>query len=237
MFAAVRTWEDYWKCYSAHHGSDLFLNRMTKLYKPFFAFNGRQRIWEVSANKALSSALYAAESQVELWYPTVTSDTRRKKTAERIECVVGSATLLPIIFYYLKRIEEWGLLFQQCKVCGSYFLTTSKHYELCSDECRKVTAIQAKQQFKERNKDDKAEQFYEGTYQYWYNRLRKLKRNNSDGKLEKEIAVLTAVTKKFRTEAVKKKADVKSGKMKLTEFRAWLLEQQNLVDGMVKRGK
>ncbi|MCL2108495.1 MAG: hypothetical protein FWH20_04005 [Oscillospiraceae bacterium] len=108
---------------------------------------------------------------------------------------------------------------------------------MCSDECRKVTASQAKQQFKERNKDDKSEQFYEGTYQYWYNRLRKLKRNNSDGKFEKEIAALTAATKKFRTEAVKKKADVKSRKMKLMEFRAWLLEQQNLVDGMMKWGK
>ena len=236
LFAAVRTWEDYWKCYSAHNGSDIFLNRMAKLYKPFFAFGEQQKIWETTATKALSSALFAAESQVELWYPTITTGTTRKRTDERIECVVGATTLLPIIFYYLKRIEEWGLIFQQCKVCGAYFLTTSKHFKLCGDDCRKVTAAQSKRVFEEQNKGDKAEQLYETTYQYWYNRLRKLKRNNTDGKFEKEIADFSAKFKEFRAEAVKRKAAVKAGDTEVKEYMGWLGEQQRIVEGMVKRG-
>lgn len=222
MFAAVKTWEDYWKCYGIHHGSDVFQNSVAKLYRPFFYSN---RLWETDA---ISAVLFDIDSQVELWYPV------KKRNLERGECIVGSTSLLPFIFYYLNKIEEWGLIFQKCKVCDNYFLTTSKHFELCGDECRKATAIEAKKQFKERNKGDKAEQLYEVTYQYWYNRLRKLKRNNAP---EVEITAFSGAFEEFRNGAVERKAAVKSGKMKLQEFTAWLAEQQDIVDGMVKHGR
>ena len=225
MFAAVKTWEEYWRCFSISHGSDIFIGRAGKLYKPFFVFGKHNRLWEVKATRALSSALFAEESQVELWYPV-------KKRF--FECVVTSSSFLPIIFYYLNRIEEWGLLFQKCKVCGSHFLTTSKHFELCSDKCRKVTAIEARRQYDERNKDNKAEAIYENYYQYWYNRLRKLKRNNAH---EEEISAFTQAFNKFRDSAVRLKGEVKSGKMKLSDFTSWLVKQQDIVDGLVKRGR
>jgi hypothetical protein len=225
MFAAAKTWEDYCRCYSLKGGSDIFLGRVAKLYKPFFVFS---RLWETKATKVLSTALFAEESQVELWYSST------KRTVERSECIVAHSSMIPLIFYYLKRIEEWGLVFQQCKICGIHFLTTSKHFELCSDDCRKITAVQAKQQYDERNKGDKVEAIYENHYQYWYNRLRKLKRNNSP---DEEIAAFSEAFNKFKKGAVLRKSKVKIGKLKFAEFTSWLVEQQDIVDGLVKHGR
>ena len=235
LFAAVKTWEDYWRCFGIADGSDVFLGRTAKLYKPFFVFSECNRLWEIKATKALSSAFFAEESRVELWYPIITNDKKRIfKSGERCECVVARSSFIPIIFYYLNRIEEWGLIFQKCKVCGIHFLTTSKHFEICSDKCRKATAAEAKRQYDERNKGDKVEAIYENYYQYWYNRLRKLKRNNAP---DEEIAVFSEAFNKFKKGAVQRKAKVKSGKMGYAEFTSWLVAQQDIVDSLVKHGR
>ena len=126
------------------------------------------------------------------------------------------------------------MIFQKCKVCGLHFLITSKHFEICSDKCRKITAAEAKRQYDERNKGDKVEAIYENYYQYWYNRKRKLKRNKAT---DEEVAVFTKAFNKFRDGAVRRKTEVKSGKMKLPEFTSWLVAQQDIVDGLVKHGR
>lgn len=36
LFAAIRTWEEYLNCYNLKHGSQLLLDRMALLYRPFF---------------------------------------------------------------------------------------------------------------------------------------------------------------------------------------------------------
>jgi len=143
-------------------------------------------------------------------------------------------TCIPIIFYYLQRIEEWGLIFQRCKICKNHFLTTSKNYELCSDKCRKVTAVQAKKQYTERNKGDKVEAIYKNYYDYWYNRKRKLTAHNAP---DEEIAVFNKAFNKFKKSAVQRKTKAKSGKKEYAEFTSWLVEQQNIVDKLVPRGR
>ena len=228
MFAAVKTWEEYWQCFSIANGSDVFLGRVNKLYKPFSVLNQRNRLWETKSTKALSTALFADESQVGLFYPS------KKLTAERSECVVTSTSFTPIIFYYLKRIEEWGLIFQRCKICGVHFLTTSKHFELCSEKCRKVTAVQAKKQYTERNKGDKVEAIYKNYYDYWYNRKRKLTAHNAT---DEEIAVFDKAFNKFKKSAVQRKTKAKNGKKEYAEFTTWLVEQQDIVDKLVPRGR
>jgi hypothetical protein len=226
VFAAVKTWEEYWRCFGIANGSDVFLGRAAKLYKPFSVLNQRNRLWETKSTKALSTALFADESQVGLYYPA------KKQTAERIECVVTASSFIPIIFYYLKRIEEWGYTFQHCKVCGIYFLATSKHYKLCSDKCRKITAEQAKQQYDERNKGDKVESAYENKYQYWYNWRRKLIRKNAP---EEQIAVFTKAFNKFKKEAVQRKSEAKLGKKEFAEFNTWLAKQQDIADDLAEK--
>ena len=62
---------------------------------------------------------------------------------------------------------------------------------------------------------------------------------NHGADIFKDKSAITAFTnmfKKFRREAIKRKNEVKSGKMKMSVFTSWLAEQQNVVDGVVKRG-
>ncbi|GHU80015.1 hypothetical protein FACS1894191_4220 [Clostridia bacterium] len=220
LFAAIKTWEEYLNCFNLNHGADLLTARLTSLYRPFFLY-ADYKPWQEVAAAALSNALRDEETQVELWYPV----------AKRpFECVAASASLLPVIAYYLHKIEEWGLVFQRCKICGRDFLARSRHYELCSDECRKVQAVEAKREFDERAKGDKLEQLDEAAYYYWYNRLRKLRKGKA---APEKAAAFGAAFKIFRAEAVKRKGAVKRGEIKLTEFSSWLIEQQNEADRLM----
>lgn len=171
---------------------------------------------------AMSKALHAGESEVELWYPM-------KKRP--YEFVVTHSSFQPLIFYYLNKIEEWGLHFLQCKICSKDFLASSARYELCSDECRKVQATEAKRQFDERAKKSKTEQLDEAAYYYWYNHLRRLKRRKTP---EPELmATLGAAMADFRAESKHLKAEVKRGAIGQGDYARWLAEQRNVVDGII----
>lgn len=222
LFAAIRTWEEYLNCFHLNHGADMLIRRLSTLYRPFFLY-GDNRPWQEEAAAALSKVLREEEAAVELWYPAL---------KRSFECVVASASFLPLIAYYLHKIEEWGFVFQQCKVCGNDFLARSRHYELCSDECRKVQAVEAKREFDERAKSDRLEQLHEAAYYYWYNRLRKLKRGKA-ADLEKAAAV-GAAFKEFRKEAVRLKKLVKEKEVPISDFSSWLAEQQNEVDRLME---
>lgn len=121
----------------------------------------------VSQAAALSQAIHDGESQVELWYPA---------NKRPFECVVAYSSFQPLILYYLHKIKEWNCVFQKCKICDNFFLARSRHYELCSDECRRVQGVNLKREFEERIHDNDYEQKHDNAYQYWYNRLRRLKR-------------------------------------------------------------
>ena len=221
IFAAVKTWDEYLNCFNLNHGADLLTERLALLYKPFAVY-ADYKPWREETAETLSRATLDGESAVELWYPV----------GKRVlECVVASASLMPIIAYYLHKIEEWGYVFQECKVCGKDFLARSRHYELCSDECRKVQSAEAKREFDERAKGDRLEQLHENAYNYWYNRLRKLKKGNAAD--PEKAAVVGAAFKEYRREAVKRKTAVKSGEMSFSDLAAWLAEQQNAVDALM----
>ncbi len=223
MFAAMRTWEEYLNCYNLSGGPQRFIDNMTMLYRPFSLYaEYRYGVWQEDAADALSQSLHDGESQVELWYPV----------AKRpFECVVAFASFLPLIFYYLHKIEEWGFVFAQCKVCGSFFLAPNKRYTICSDGCRKEQALDAKRRFDESAKGDRLEQLHESSYYYWYNRLRKLKRaKNTDAE---KLTAVTAAFEQFRAEAVRQKSEVRRGERKLADFTSWLMQQQDEVDRLM----
>lgn len=221
IFAAIRSWEEYLNCFYLNHGAELLIGRLSSLYRPFFLYE-HSRPWQEKAAATLSQALRSEEAAVELWYPAL---------KRSFEYVVASASFLPVIAYYLHKIEEWGFVFQRCKVCENDFLARSRHYELCSDNCRKKQAAEAKREFDERAKGDRLEQLYEAAYYYWYNRLRKLRRGKAANP-EKAAAVGEAF-QLFRKEAVKRKGQVKRGEMKLTDFSSWLIAKQNEVDRLM----
>jgi len=220
MFAAIRTWEEYLNCYNINHGADLLIERLNLLCR-LFAVYDEYKPWRKKA-AALSQAIHDGESQVELWYPA---------NKRPFECVVAYSSFQPLILYYLHKINEWNFVFQKCKICGKFFLARSRHYELCSDKCRKVQGVNLKREFEERVKDDKLEQYYDAAYFYWYNRLRKLKRpQNSD---VDKISAVSEAFKVFRKEAIKRKGMVKREEMKEADFTSWLMEQQGEVDKLM----
>jgi hypothetical protein len=218
VFAAVRTWEEYLNCYYVNHGADTLSQRLYLIYRPFFRY-GKYKPWQEEASDEL---LHDGEAAVELWYPI---------SKRPFECVVACESLQPIIAYYMYKIAEWRYVFQECKVCGKYFLARSRHYELCSDECRKIQAIQAKREYDGRMSGNHLESIHEAAYFYWYNRLRKLKRTKNPD--IEAIARVSAAFDVFKKETVRLKKMVKSGKMSASEFSSWLLEQESVVDGLI----
>jgi len=221
MFAAIRTWEDYIDHFRKNHGADLLSGTLFTLYKPFRVY-AKHKPWHDESTSALSVALQNNESAVELWYPV-------KK--QKFETVVTSSSFLPIIFYYTHKINEWGYVFGQCKICDAHFLARSRHYELCSDECRKKKATTAKKEFDERAKDSTLEKLDEAAYYYWYNRLRKLRKGKAAN--PEKAAAFKIEFDAFRKEAVKRKAAVKSRKIPLADFSAWLVQMQDEADKLM----
>ncbi len=227
MFAAIRMWEDYLNCYHLNHGADLLSERHHLLCRPFAHYDGQHKPWQDKPSTLLSETLHEQESQVELWYPL----------GKRLsEVIVSVSSLYPLLLYYLSKLEEWRLVFQQCKVCGKYFAAKSRHYELCSDDCRRVQSVGAKRDFDERARGSLLEQLDETAYNYWYTRLRKLKKGkNADAE---KAAALKIAFDAYRKEAVKLKGAVKRGETPLAEFSGWLAMQNDEADrlmAMVRR--
>ncbi|MDR2157040.1 MAG: hypothetical protein LBO81_04605 [Clostridiales Family XIII bacterium] len=219
MFAAVKTWEEYLNCFNLNHGADLLTDRLSTLYRPFAVY-ADCRPWRGESAVATDSAIRDGESSVELWYPV------RKRS---FEVVVTASSFLPIVACCLHKIDEWKFIFRECKICGKDFLARSRHYELCSDECRKARAAAAKREFDERAKNDGIERLDEAAYYYWYNRLRKLRKAADP----ERAAAFKAAFDDFRAEAVRRKAAVKRGDTKFTEFANWLAEQRDESDRLV----
>ena len=226
VFTAVRTWEEYLNLYNQNSGAKLLNDRLFMLHKPFLDY-AEYRPWHQYAIDALAIAVRDAESQVELWYPV----------AKRpFETAVGFSSLLPIISYYLTKMNDWKLVFQKCKVCGKDFAAPSRHYALCSDKCRKQKAVEAKQKFNAQTKDNTFEQYDRDTYQFWYNRWRKLK---SGKNANPDAAAFKTELDIFRDESVKRKETVKKAdigeKEKLSvNFITWLLQQRDKAECICK---
>jgi len=222
MFAAVRTWEEYLNCFNMNHGADVLKERLSTLYKPFLVYDSNN-LRRMDAASVLSDALRDGESGVELWYPL----------AKRpFETVVTASSLLPIIYYYLHKVGEWRLVFQKCKVCEKDFLTRSRHYELCSDKCRKVQAVTAKREYDKRVKDDEPEKQYETAYYYWYNRQRRLRKGKAAN--PERAAAFDVAFKVFCKEAVRRKGLVKRKEMEPDDFKNWLFKQQAEADRLME---
>ncbi|MCL1884606.1 MAG: hypothetical protein FWF81_12755 [Defluviitaleaceae bacterium] len=221
IFAAVRTWEDYLNFFHQNHGADLLNRSLFMLYKPFRVY-AKHKPWQDESTAALSVALQNGESAVELWYPV---------SKRPLETVVASSSFLPIIFYYTHKISEWKFVFQHCKICDAHFLARSRHYELCSDECRKKKASTTKKEYDERTKEDTPTKLYETAYYYWYNRQKKLQKGKHAN--PENAAAFKVEFDAFRKEAVKRKAAVKNRQRPLADFSTWLAEQQNFADKLM----
>lgn len=214
-YAAIRIWVEYINCYNMNHGKKELEDRTTMLCRTFHLYANNELLSEKAYN-IFDNVINSNESRLDLWYPT---------PKRSIECVVAYYSFKSMLFYYLNRIKEWNLYFQQCKVCGRAFLAGSRRYELCSESCRTKQAAENKRQFDERTKDSHNEKLYGITYDYWYNRIRKLKQENAS---ESIIAEATEAFEKYRLEGVRLK-----GELEADDFKIWIDGQMAIIDSLV----
>lgn len=197
------------------------MDSAARLYRPFHSYSNRKP-WQETEASIAEQVAFDNESKLEIWYPN---------RARALECATAQTSFQPVLQYYLRRLAEWKLTFQQCKICGRYFLAKSRRYELCSKKCRAVQATENKRQFDERAKEDGAELAYENTYTYWYNRMKKLRKNtaaNPEGLAAAEVAFV-----KFKAEGIRRKGEVKKNKSRQAEYIGWLLRQRTVIDDLM----
>ena len=137
------------------------------------------------------------------------------------------ASLYPLITYYLNRLNDWGLCFRQCKVCGKYFLAKSQRYELCSDKCRKAQALQNKREFDERARENNYDLLYKNECQNWRNKINRVK--NTAGFPADRLEKIQAAFADFKKEALQRKKAVKTGTASPKEFTDWLYQQSDII--------
>ncbi|MCD8148778.1 MAG: DUF6076 domain-containing protein [Clostridiales bacterium] len=159
-----------------------------------------------------------ADTCLTLWFP----DSQRTS-----ECAVAYESFLPLVTYYLNRLNDWGLCFRQCKVCGKYFLAKSQRYELCSDKCRKAQALQNKREYDERARENNYDLLYKNECQNWRNKINKAKK--TPGFPEDRLAKMQAAFEDFKEEALHRKTAVKKRTASPDEFTDWLYQQSNVI--------
>ena len=133
MYVAFRIWNSYLLAREPRDRNaacDRFMDKMSSLTGVFhneaMSFDretGKPKHFQ--AGSLYFKGAPSEDTRLDLWFP----DNQRTE-----ECVSAYASLCPLITYYLNRLNDWGLCFRQCKVCGKCFLAKSQRYELCSDK-------------------------------------------------------------------------------------------------------
>jgi len=208
MYVAFRIWNSYLLAREPRDRNaacDRFMDKMSRLTGVFqnetMSFDretGKPK--QFQAGSLYFKGAPSEDTRLDLWFP----DNRRTE-----ECVSAYASLYPLITYYLNRLNDWGLCFRRCKVCGKYFLAKSQRYELCSDKCRKAQALQNKREFDERSRENNYDLLYKNECQNWRNKINRVK--NTAGFPADRLEKIQAAFADFKKEALQRKKDVKTG--------------------------
>lgn len=105
-----------------------------------------------------------------------------------------------------------------------------KKTAICSYKCRKKQQ-QTKRILKKKNKDIDYEKTFRNENMYWYNRVKKAKEKCPDEEIVKSIMDRYERHKK---ETLKKKDDVKAGRLSYREFVNWCFNERDAIDGLMK---
>ena len=232
MYAAFRIWNDYLLAREPRErvkACDRFMDKMshfTQMFQErsplrFDPDTGKPERFHISSR--VFGTVPAEETRLDLWYP----DNKRNT-----ECVAAYASLYPAVTYYLNRLNDWGLHFRKCKICGRLFLAESLRYELCSDKCRKAQALQNKREFDERARDNNYDLVYKNECQHWRNIINKAKKNPGlpTDRLEKMQAAFEA----FKKEALQRKKAIKTEKASPKNFTDWLYQQSSILTDLLE---
>ena len=219
MYVALRIWNEYLKAREPRNreaACERFIGKMngfTALFMgnpplDFDEDSGKPKRLNISTH--IYGSVPQEDTRLDLWYP----DSKRN-----MECVSAYSSLYPLIIYYLNRLNDWGLYFRKCKICGKVFLAKSQRYELCSDKCRKKQSLQNKREF-----DDL---LYKNECQNWRNKINKVKK--TPGFPADRLEEMLAAFESFKKEALLRKQAVKKKTASPKEFSDWLLQQSNII--------
>lgn len=233
MFAAFRIWNGYLQARlprEREEACERFKKKMGSLTAVFMGDpvlkfdpdNGKPRLLELSHR--IYGMIPAEDTRLDLWYP----DSRRD-----MECVAAYASFYPLITYYLNRLNDWGLCFRKCKICGKVFLARSLRYELCSEKCRKKQSLQNKRDFDERARENNYDLLYKNECQSWRNQINRAKKL-PDFPADR-LAAMQSAFEAFKKEALKRKQEVKTGKASPKNFMNWLYSQRNVIMELAER--
>lgn len=146
---------------------------------------------------------------------------------------VTDFSILPLYVHYLNTVYTKQAFFQYCKRCGRLYVAhTAKVKGFCSEECRKAQQRDNRKKYDDSVKGDASESNYRAAYMYWYNRMKKLRRD-PDVDVGR-MAELERAFKAFRAEATDRKKDVQRKKADVGAFMAWLDEQRNWFDELAE---
>ena len=227
MYVAYRIWDEYlrarekrdrpaacdWFMDRAAHFTMAFLQRSPL---QFDSDTGRPQPFSITSR--VFGSVPSDDTRLDLWFP----DNKR-----RTESVSAYNSLYPLITYYLNRLNDWGLCFRKCKVCGRIFLAKSQRYELCGDKCRKKQALQNKREFDERARENNYDLLYKNECQNWRNKINKAKKTAGfpADRLEEMLTAFEA----FKKEALQRKKAVKERTANPKEFTVWLYQQSDII--------
>lgn len=230
-FLAIRLWEEYKKTASIYvkhkvHKEDNtlmddFRDKIENLTLPF-RYSIKRDILTWQCNHPRYPLHYFDNEYYKfpgglLW----AGDT---KTSEYGFCTVS---LMPLLMYSLKQLYANKLYFQHCKLCKKLFLTkTANMPSFCGLECKREQGRLNKRKHDEQARELYYEKLYKSTYMVWHRGVQWIKENASD---PKQVKVAEQAMKEFREEAVRRKAEVKAGKMDEKGFTNWLQKQCNVI--------
>ena len=225
-YMAFRIWNDYLKARQPakrKEARDRFIWSMTALTA---AFQQRPLSFDEETGKPhvlrLADIFYGSapdsSARLSLWYPDMT---------KKQECACAYFSFYPLLIYYLNKLDDWGLCFCRCKVCGQVFLAKSRHFELCSAECRRQQALQNKREFDERARGNGYDLLYKNECQNWRNRIKRAKKSPDSS--PEHLEEMNTAFASFRKEALLRKRAVKTGKASPKEFSDWLYRQSAVI--------
>ena len=227
MYAAFRIWNGYLLAREPRNRVEACDRFMGKVSHFTMAFQQRSplqfdsdtgRPQPFSITSRVFGSVPSEDTRLDLWFP----DNKRMT-----ESVSAYASLYPLITYYLNRLNDWGLCFRKCKVCGRIFLAKSQRYELCGDKCRKKQALQNKREFDERARGNTYDLLYKNECQNWRNKINKAKKTAGfpADRLEEMLTAFEA----FKKEALQRKKAVKERTANPKEFTDWLYQQSDII--------
>ncbi len=218
-YTAIQIWEMYLRCRRGRKKQEVAqaLREYAQLLTlPFGEYTPEMFNWK-REQPVVPVWNMRADAELEVWYP---------QGNVLFECAVAGRSLRPLLIYFRQRVTAAGMVMRTCTRCGRVFFAPDSRSSLCGERCRIASKKAARRRFSDRTKDSEEERAYAREYMFWYNHISKLKRS---GAPQEQVDRAQAALKKFRAQAVTRKAQIKAGSLSPAQFTSWMISQEHII--------